>query len=142
MKKLTSIEAKDLAEKSKALDETQFFTTWLAYLGVCVGGFSLMQVAIMVSFLFKVIKKFIYINTNYGRHMKNMLEILNGDAIKRQDSSYNQHWYNYRNFQTNKLLSPGPYHVFSIYSLMSLYIKIGLIFLFRKLRRLMMAKFD
>ena len=39
-------------------------------------------------------------------------------------------------------MSPGPYHVYSIYSLMSLYIKIGLIFLFRKLRRLMMAKFD
>ena len=109
---------------------------------MCVGGFSLMQVAIMVSFLFKVIKKFIYINTNYGRHMKSMLEILNGDAIKRQDSSYNPYWYNYRNYQTNKLLSPGPYHVFSIYSLMSLYIKIGLIFLFRKLRRLMMSKFD
>lgn len=83
MKKLTSLEAKELAEKSKALDETQFFTTWLAYLGVCVGGFSLMQVAIMVSFLFKVIKKFIYINTNYGRHMKTMLEILNGDALKK-----------------------------------------------------------
>jgi len=42
-----------------------------------------MQVAIMVSFLFKVIKKFIFINTNYGRHMKGMLEILNGNAIKR-----------------------------------------------------------
>lgn len=95
IKKLTSVDPKDLAEKTKALDEAQFFTTWLAYLGVCIGGFSLMQVAIMVSFLFKVIKKFIFINTNYGRHMKSMLEILNGNAIKRQEDQYKSTWYNY-----------------------------------------------
>lgn len=60
------------------------FITSLAYLGVTIGGFSLMQVAIMVSFLFKVIKKFIFINTKYGRQMREMLYLLNGKAIRPQ----------------------------------------------------------
>jgi hypothetical protein len=51
-------------------------------------------------------------------------------------------WYNYQNSQTNKLISPGVFHRFSLWSLKGLYIKILLIILFRKIRRRLIKRFD
>ena len=76
--KLTSFKAEDLSEKAQAASEAAKLTTYLTYLGVGIGGFSLMQVAIMVSFLFRIIKKLIFLNTNYGNNMKHMLVLMNG----------------------------------------------------------------
>lgn len=142
IKKLASFKAKDLGEKAKAADEAATITTYLAYLGVGIGGFSLMQVAIMVSFLFRIIKKLIFLNTSYGSNMLYMLGLMNGSKFDKQPWMFKSTWYNYQNIQTHPLISPGAFHMFSIWSLKGLYIKILLIIIFRKIRRSMIKHFD
>lgn len=94
---MASFKSEDIGKKSKAVDEAATITSYIAYLGVGIGGFSLMHVAIMISFLFKIIKKLIYINTAYGEHMLKMLNLMNGDLTSRKDWMFKPMWYNYRN---------------------------------------------
>jgi hypothetical protein len=142
VKKLASFKPKDLGEKAKAADEAATITTYIAYLGIGIGGFSLMQVAIMVSFLFRIVKKLIFLNTAYGSNMKHMLTLMNGKLMTKKDWMFEPKWFNYQNYQTNKLISPGAYHMYSIWSMKGLYIKILIIILFRKLRRKMLVHFE
>jgi hypothetical protein len=129
------MDKENLAEKSKATQEVASLTVKLSLLGVAFGGFSLMQVAIMVSFLFRIIKKLILLNTNYPVHMKHLLGLMNPDHGKIKPWMVKKYWYNYKNKDYNPLLSPGQYHRFSIWSLKVLYIKILVIFLLRMMRK-------
>lgn len=79
MKKLVSFDQKNLAEKASAIQEASSICMYLAAFGFMVGGFSLMQLAVMMSFLFRVVKKLILLNTNYPVHMKYMLMLMNPD---------------------------------------------------------------
>jgi hypothetical protein len=142
VKKLTDFSSESIGEKSKALEEAANVTTYLAYFGIGIGGFSLMQVAIMISFLFRIVKKFIFVNTAYPMNMKHLIYLMNpfNEAIQKKVNQ--PHWYNYRNSNTNMVLSPGVFHVYSIWSLKVMYIKILLILIFRRLRVRLYRNFE
>lgn len=129
-----------VGDKAKDAKDLGGLAVLISYLGVGFGSVKLASVAIVLSGLFHIFKKFNYINTNYGPHMKHLVQALNGgDFIKDYGSGK---WYSYHIYKTSVLNSSESDHYFCLWTLKSKLPRIFLILFLRISRSFMKRKMN
>lgn len=136
-KELVKWDGESIGNKVRDISDFGDLLMFLMWLFVLFGSYSVLGVLVSLSVLFHVVKKFKYLNTNYGPYMKHLLQVLEskGKIMPVKDYQVKSFWYNYRNSRVNALLNPGPYQPFSFWLVKSKFIKLGLIVLVRLFRK-------
>jgi hypothetical protein len=108
---ITDWDGDSVGDKAKGLEQLGYLSGIVSYLGISIGGFPLLNLAVMLSFLFDVVKKLKYFNTNYGRYMKHLLKILSNDQdlSKTQKMFFEDGWTKYTTTNSRPLINPGVY---------------------------------
>jgi hypothetical protein len=141
-KELVKWDGESLGNKVRDISDFGDVLLILMWFFIAIGSHSILGILVSLSVLFHVVKKFKYLNTNYGPYMKHLLQVLEskGKIVPLKDFQVKNYWYNYRNSRINTLLSPGPYQPYSFWLVRGKLIKLALIFFIRFFRKKVLFK--
>lgn len=143
-KEIIKWDGNSIGNKVRDISDFGDFLMILMWLFMLLGTQGILGILVSLSVLFHVVKKFKYINTNYGPYMKHLLQVLDtkGKIKPTKEYQLKSFWYNYKNSRVNNLLSPGPYQPYCFWLIKGKIIKLFLIFLVRQFRkRILVRKF-